>query len=144
MAKNSAGWSRKRSPGSSPIICEASGAEFDLNYGYGTPALYNNPDLMQKITPTMERVLGGRDKLIVTPPSMGAEDFSWFAAKIPSVMIGLGILPANLDRTSVHSPAFLADEEAIPLGVNLMSAVIWDYLAKSASSATAPEAQAKK
>jgi metal-dependent amidase/aminoacylase/carboxypeptidase family protein len=36
----------------------------------------------------------------------------------------------NVAKTSVHSPTFIADEDAIPVGVTLMSAVILDYLKK--------------
>jgi len=57
---------------------------------------------MDRILPTMKRVLGGKAYLI--------EDVA---------------------KTSVHSPAFIADEDAIPVGVALMSAVILDYLKKA-------------
>jgi len=42
----------------------------------------------------------------------------------------MGVLPKDVAKTSVHSPTFIADEDAIPLGVTLMSAVILDYLMK--------------
>ena len=37
------------------------------------------------------------------------------------------IVPGEADGTSAHSPAFIADEKAIPAGVDLLSAVIRDY-----------------
>jgi metal-dependent amidase/aminoacylase/carboxypeptidase family protein len=59
---------------------------------------------------------------------MGGEDFSYFAKESPSVLLWLGIVPKGMDRTAIHSPAFIADEESIPLGVKAMSSVILDYL----------------
>lgn len=110
-------------------ICEASGASFKLDYHLGTPALYNDPRLMATILPTAERVLGGKEYLVEKMPEMGGEDFSYFALEIPSVMLNLGVLPPNVEKTSVHSPTFVADEESIPVGVRLMSSIILDYLA---------------
>lgn len=83
----------------------------------------------------MEKVLGGKEFLIETEPSMGGEDFSYFAKEVPSVMLDLGVVMKDMARTSVHSPAFIADEESIPLGVKIMSMVIFDYLAKHKSKA---------
>lgn len=64
-------------------LCEAAGAEFDLDYGFGTPALYNDPELTRAILPTVERVLGGKERVILTEPEMGGEDFSYYSALRP-------------------------------------------------------------
>ncbi|MDD8015914.1 MAG: M20 family metallopeptidase [Acidobacteriota bacterium] len=114
-------------------ICEAAGAEFELDYVFGTPALYNDPELLREVLPTMERVLGGKSFLLEGKPEMGGEDFSEFARLAPAVMLDLGVVPKDIARTSVHSPTFIMDEDSIPVGVGLMSAVIWDYLARHAN-----------
>ena len=109
-------------------LCEAAGAEFELDYGFGTPALYNDPALTQAIRPTVERVLGGKERLILTEPEMGGEDFSYFSSIAPVVMLYLGVVPQDRTTDPLHSPTFVADESAIPIGLNVMSAVIMDYL----------------
>jgi len=109
-------------------ICEAAGASFELDYRIGTPALRNDPQLVQKILPTIERVLGGKMFVQEEKPIMGGEDFSYFAREIPAVMLWLGVVPQDVEKTSVHSPTFIADENCIPVGVKVMSAVILDYL----------------
>jgi len=108
-------------------ICEAAGAAYTLDYRIGTPALRNDPGLVQRILPTIERVLGGKEYVQLEPPIMGGEDFSYFAREIPSVMLWLGVVPENVEKTSVHSPTFIADEKSIPIGVKVMSAIILDY-----------------
>jgi amidohydrolase len=111
-------------------LCEAAGARFDVEYYFGTPALYNNPELLKEILPSVASALGGKEFLVEEPPDMGGEDFSHFAQLVPSVMLNLGVVPKDIAKTSVHSPAFIADEASIPLGVRVMSTVILDYLAK--------------
>jgi len=108
-------------------ICEAAGAPFRLDYEFGTSSVYNDPKLLQKIRPSIERVLGGSQFARQRPPDTGGEDFSEFARVTPAVLLWLGILPAGT-TTSLHSPTFVADEQSIPVGVKLMSAVILDYL----------------
>ncbi len=108
-------------------LCEANGASFELNYFFGTPALYNNPELLDKILPSVERVLGGKEYLFKGYPSMGGEDFSYFAREIPAVMLGLGVAPHE-KASPLHSPTFVADEESIPLGIKVMSTLIYEYL----------------
>ena len=70
---------------------------------------------------------------------MGGEDFSYFAKLMPAAMLDLGVVPEDVAGTSVHSPTFIADEDAIPLGVTLMSAIIWDHQAREALRAPAGE-----
>ncbi len=107
--------------------CGASGARYTLDYSYGTPALYDDPGLVDSLLPTAERVLGGKDRVLEAGPEMGGEDFSQFAKLMPAAMLNLGVVPKDVAKTSVHSPTFIADEDAIPLGVALMSAIIWDH-----------------
>ncbi len=107
--------------------CAASGADYKLDYRYGTPARYDDPALVDEVLPTAARVLGGKDRLLEAAPEMGGEDFSYFAKLMPAAMLNLGVVPKDVAKTSVHSPTFIADEDAIPLGVTLMSAIIWDH-----------------
>jgi amidohydrolase len=108
-------------------VCGAAGAPYKLDYEIGTSSVYNDPRLLQGIMPTIERVLGGKKFARETPPDMGGEDFSDFAREVPSVLLWLGVVPAGMAKTSLHSPTFLADEQSIPVGVRLMSAIILDY-----------------
>jgi amidohydrolase len=113
-------------------LCRAWGADYSLDYAFGTIALYNDPELMAEILPAAAEALGGRDRLVEYPPDMGGEDFSYFARRAPAVMLNLGVVPEGPGGVSLHSPTFVADEAAIPLGVKVMSAVIWDYLSRRA------------
>lgn len=108
-------------------ICESAGAEFELDYKLGTPSVYNDPALTRAVLVTAERVLGSKQALVEQKPEMGGEDFSYFGKVAPAVMINLGVVPPDRESTSVHSPTFMADEAAIPIGVNLMANILLDY-----------------
>jgi amidohydrolase len=110
--------------------CAASGAAFDLKYEIGVPSRYNDPKLLKEILATATRVLGGPAALVEQLPEMGGEDFSYFSKIAPAVMLNLGVVPAGLEKTSVHSPTFVADEAGIAVGVELMANIIVDYLSR--------------
>ncbi|MCX6556460.1 MAG: amidohydrolase [Candidatus Aminicenantes bacterium] len=110
--------------------CAEAGAAYDLDYQFGIPSRYNDPKLLAEILPTAARVLGGPEALVEQLPEMGGEDFAYFTQVAPSVMLNLGVVPANLEKTAVHSPTFMADEAGIALGVELMADIIMDYLGR--------------
>lgn len=112
-------------------ICEAAGAPYKLDYQIGTPSVYNDPHLLERILPTVERVLGGKSFLRKVPPEMGGEDFSYFSRQVPSALLWLGVVPKDVESTQLHSPTFIADEQGIPIGIRVMSSVILDYLGRS-------------
>jgi len=113
-------------------ICQAAGAEFDLNYELGSPSMYTDPTLLKEALATSERILGSKSALVEEKPEMGGEDFSYFGKLAPAVMLNLGVVPKDLDQTAVHSPTFRADEDSIAIGVNLMANIIADYQTRHA------------
>ncbi len=118
-------------------LCQAAGARFDLAYEFGTGSVYNDPALVRGALAVAERVLGSKDALLEQKPEMGGEDFSAYAAIAPAVMFNLGVVPADRGSTAVHSPTFVADEAAIPIGVNLMANIILDHQVRAARGAKA-------
>ena len=60
---------------------------------------------------------------------LGGEDFSFVLEKVPGAMFRLGTGNVSRGLTyGVHHPKFDADEEALPIGVALMTAVAMEYL----------------
>ncbi len=114
-------------------ICEAAGAAFDLRYDFGTASVYNDPALTAAALATAARVFGSREVLVEQKPEMGGEDFAAFGRIAPAVMLNLGVVPPDVAATAVHSPTFVADEAAIPIGVGLMAQIILDHQAKAAA-----------
>jgi amidohydrolase len=113
-------------------VCAAAGARYTLDYNLGTPATYNNPDLMKEAVAVAERLLG-RENVVQDVPDMGGEDFAYFAREVPSAMLFLGVEPKG-SKATLHSPYFIADENAIPAGVRVMASILWDYLSRHKAS----------
>jgi amidohydrolase len=116
-------------------ICESAGATFTIDYVIGTRSVYNDPALTAEALATAERVLGSKTALVEEKPEMGGEDYSYFGTIAPAVMLNLGVVPSDRETTSVHSPTFVADEAAIPIGVNLMANILLDHQAKAVKAA---------
>jgi hippurate hydrolase len=108
----------------------------------GTPALYNSPELVDRVTATLKKTVGDAN-VVQREPSMGAEDFGLFGRdepKIPIFMFRLGSVPAenvNASKSggpalpSLHSSKYLPEKEpTLRTGVLSMTAAALDLLAK--------------
>jgi len=111
-------------------IAEASGAtaEVVIDKPYGVTV--NDPKLTARMLPTLERVAGAGN-IVLRDRVMGAEDFSFFAQRVPGLFIFLGGSPKGTDLTKVaynHSPRFYVDESALLLGVRALTHLTLDYM----------------
>jgi hippurate hydrolase len=70
-------------------------------------------------------VFGGENTLELPNPSMGAEDFAYFLEKIPGAYIWLGV---GEDVSKLHTPTFAFDEEILPRGSALLTALALEML----------------
>jgi amidohydrolase len=114
-------------------VTEANGATGEVvRYERGAPATINDPALTRDTLPALERVIG-KDRLKRIPPAMGSEDFSFFANEVPGFFYRLGQVKPGTTSGDHHTPNFLADDGAIPVGVKAMSYIVYDFLARQKS-----------
>ena len=123
-------------------VAQSAGApEPKVLYSDGTPAMFNDEKLVERVVPTFERVLGKRN-VLPAEPTMGGEDFSEYGlAGVPIFMFWLGAVEeerlAGYTRLkqlppSLHSPKFYPDAEtALRTGVTAMSWAVIDLLPPS-------------
>ena len=103
-----------------------------------TPAVFNNPSLVEKIQKSFVKSLGEKNVIKVSPV-MGGEDFGMFGRVepiIPTALFWLGAVNTkvyemaqkeDLIFPSLHSDLFLPDAEpAIATGVKAMTSAILD------------------
>jgi amidohydrolase len=113
-----------------PKIAQAYGGEAEVIIQDGAPITYNDPDLTSQMIPSIERVLGTENVEVVNAVT-GAEDFSYFQQEIPGFYFFLGGTPKTLPETeapSHHTPNFFIDDSALIHGVNVLTAMVKDYL----------------
>jgi amidohydrolase len=110
-------------------VAASQGATVDIDISLGYPVTFNDPELTQWALPTLERVVPGR--AVQRPAVLGAEDFSYYAQETPGLFLWLGIVPEGQDPATApsnHSPLFLADEGALPIGVRALTHLTVDYM----------------
>jgi len=108
-------------------ITEIYGAGYQYEYKPGNPSVFNNPELTSAMMPTFVRLLG-KDKVVEWKPQMIAEDFAFLARKAPGLYFFLGVRGPGQPAAPLHSPNFSPDENAIPLGVRIMTHLVLDAL----------------
>jgi metal-dependent amidase/aminoacylase/carboxypeptidase family protein len=64
-------------------------------------------------------------------PSMGSEDFAWFAEKVPAAHLRIGSKIDGLD-TAIHRANYDCNELAIPTGVRVVARAALDLAKASA------------
>ncbi|MCE1245250.1 MAG: amidohydrolase [Firmicutes bacterium] len=95
-------------------VTKAFGGTYKIEILEGYPAVYNDSDLAEKLKGWVIDLLGPKGHFVVDRPTMGAEDFAYFARKVPSVFMRLGV---GGDDPSVyynhHSSRFDIDEKGM-------------------------------
>ncbi len=117
-------------------VCEMYGATYDFEYKPLVPSVYNNPELAATMAPTLAKLLG-KDKVLEWKPQLIAEDFSFFAQKIPGFYFFLGVKgPQQAAATPLHNPFFNPDERAIPVGIKVLCHLLLDALDTQSTTPT--------
>lgn len=113
-------------------VTRAGGGSYELQYDRITPVTVNNPDLARRLHPTLARLMGGSN-VVDVPPTTGAEDFAFFATVAPTFFYRLGTTPPGQKSGDHHTPTFIADDAAIPIGMRTMTGLVLDYLRTGAA-----------
>ncbi len=108
-------------------ITSAGGGSFELEYDRGTPATINDPALGARMLPSLARAVGA-ENVVELDPTMGGEDFAYFANEVPGFFFRLGqVIPGGVSGGH-HTPDFQADNSAVPVGIRAMTNLLLDYL----------------
>ena len=105
--------------------CNAAGASYDYNYIWRYPVTANDPAQTQYARALATNIVG--DHTVVDAAMlMGAEDFSYYAERVPACFYTLGCGGSDETRHPHHSSLFDIDEAALPNGVAMMTAIALD------------------
>lgn len=111
-------------------IAESAGGKAEITIAKKTLITYNDPSLTQQMLPTLEAT-AGKENVLLTPAVTGAEDFSFYQAKIPGLFYFLGGMPKGKnpnEMPSHHTPDFYIDEGSFVLGMNSLAFLALDYM----------------
>ena len=111
-------------------IAEAGGATAEVEIVTKTLVTYNTPDLVKRMIPSLESAAGASN---VTEREWvtGAEDFSYYGTKAPSLFLYLGGMPKGNDPKKApphHTPEFFVDEAGMKTGIKTFCHLVIDYM----------------
>jgi amidohydrolase len=121
-------------------IAAASGATAETTIESKTLVTYNDPALTKQMLPSFAKAAGA-DNIAEIPPVTGGEDFSYFAAKVPSLFFFIGGKQKGIDRSKVfphHTPDFWIDESGMKTGIRAFLNLVFDYMNGRSSQQPAP------
>jgi amidohydrolase len=102
-------------------VAEGMGGSCDTDIQIGFPSVYNNPEVTKDAQNYAEQFLGD-NAVHDLDIRMTAEDFGWFAQKYPACFYRLGVGYRDDTKSGgLHSPLFVANEDAIETGMSLMA-----------------------
>jgi amidohydrolase len=99
--------------------------DYTLEYRRMAPLLRNDPETLGKLLRSARTALGEENVLELPEPSMGSEDFAWFADKVPAAHLRIGSKIEGLD-TAIHRSNYDCNELAIPVGVRVLARAALD------------------
>jgi amidohydrolase len=110
-------------------IAESAGATADITIDRKTLITYNDPALVKKMLPSLQRT-AGESNVIWMDAMTGSEDFSFYGTKVPSFFFFLGGMKPGQDPKTAyphHTPDFYIDESGFKLGVKTFCNLVFDY-----------------
>ncbi len=97
--------------------------DYDLKWTKLTPVLRNDKPTMARVLDVARDMLGPANVIEMPFPSMGSEDYAWFAERVPSAHLRIGSKIDGLE-TAIHRTDYQLNEQVIPLATKLMSRAV--------------------
>jgi amidohydrolase len=100
-------------------VAATTGAACEVDYVRGLPPVVNDPRAVALMRAAALETVSG-DHVVLTPQSMGGEDFGWFAEVVPIALARLGTHGGG-PPLDLHRGTFDVDERAIGIGIRMMA-----------------------
>lgn len=99
-------------------ICSAYGGSADIYWhDDGYPALINNDSVCALVEDVARELYGDEAIAIMPEPSLGADDFAYFAMAADSCYFNIGVTPENEDSCPLHNEHLAPSEDAMKVGI---------------------------
>ncbi|MDQ0733944.1 amidohydrolase [Arthrobacter agilis] len=97
------------------------GVDVKLEHIRGVPPVVNQ-EAETGLLEAAARAELGSHAVVLTPQSMGGEDFAWMTQEVPGAMMRLGTRTPGGETFDLHRGDYAPDERAIGCGVRVMAA----------------------
>ena len=109
-------------------ITTSQGAAYEFKYEPKYPALINDKYMTSFAKESLKKVVGEENVFDLKEPNMGGEDFAYFAQKVPSAFIFVGIANNKSEPVIHHNPYFKWDSKNVGILAQSLSQIAIDYL----------------
>ena len=99
--------------------------DYTLDWKRMAPPLRNDKTILDQLLKSARAALGEENVLELPEPSMGSEDFAWFAERVPAAHLRIGSKIDGLE-TAIHRSNYDCNELAIPVGVRVLARAALD------------------
>jgi amidohydrolase len=108
-------------------VCASMRLEQEVQWVRQVPVLRTDAAVTARTVAAMREVVGADRLVRIDEPTMGSEDFAWFAERVPAAHLRIGSKIEGVD-TGVHRADYRCDERAIGIGVRVLTRVVLDLL----------------
>ncbi len=94
------------------------------------PVTFNNVSLTETMLPSLQKA-AGKENTVLATVNTGAEDFSFYAQKVPALFFRIGGLPKGKNASEAgphHTPEFILEDGSFKTGVKAFCHLVFDYL----------------
>lgn len=109
-------------------IAAAMGISAEVTVETSYPGVVNRDAPTDLIRATAERMLGADHVRLIAQPTMGTEDFGYFADAATGSFVQIGVAAGDTPAAPLHSDLFTPDEQALPIAAALYASAIWNFL----------------
>lgn len=100
-------------------ILGARGVRYELSYVRGVPPVVNDGAAVRDLNAAV-LAAAGPEAVQQAPQSSGGEDFAIMLDHVPGALGRLGVWDGRSPQVDLHSPNFVADEQAIAVGIRTL------------------------
>jgi len=108
------------------LKCEEFGAGYKIEWINSYPVTVNDPGASAIYKKAAAKILGKENIIDPVTQSMGAEDFAYYAEKVPGAFAFFGTGKEG-DNFPLHHPKFSVENKDIINGIKLFTAVICEF-----------------
>lgn len=112
-------------------VCDEYLCGYDYKYIPLYPALINDDEITEEFSISAAKIVGEENVMPTHQVSMAGDDFSYFAASVPSTYVHIGCRSADASEIyPIHNPKFTVDETCLKTAAMCYCQFILDYLLK--------------
>jgi amidohydrolase len=98
------------------------GVRAEVVHSRGVPPTVNDAEAVQVAEAAIRDEMG-EHSVLLTPQSLGGEDFAWILEKVPGAMVRLGTRTPGGETFDLHRPDFDVDERAVGLAAAVLGSI---------------------